>query len=83
MKQVHFPLRVQFTLNKVDGKIIIQSGKVKYNVSMEEYPDIPPIKLVRKLAFKDGELDTSLALCKNLLKSHMAKDHAGVEDDVL
>lgn len=75
MKKIQFPLRVYFTVDKLEGELSITSGRIKFNCNLEEYPELPTMRLVNKLALTPGEQSEILQILKKVLKSHM-----GVED---
>ncbi len=71
MKKILFPLKIQFIINKQDGKLTIQSTKIKFNLNLDEYPELPVQSLVNKTALSEQESSEALKVLKLILKNHM------------
>ncbi len=74
MKKVLFPLKVQFTVDKVNGAITISGAKIKFNLKVEEYPELPSMSLINKMSLSEEEQSSVLKLVKSLLKKHLGEE---------
>ncbi len=70
-KQINYPIKLQFIINKENNKFTIQHAKLKFSCNLSEYPELPAQTLVNRMTLDQGEQQAVLSLCKNIFKKHL------------
>ncbi len=71
MKQIIFPIRILFTIDKKEEHLELLSGKIKFGCKLDEYPELPMQSLVNKMTLTDEEKSQTLEFIKIILKKHL------------